>query len=528
MFPIILHFHYVLSMGAVFALYSAWYFWIPKMLGLIYSIKGGKIHFWILFIGVNVTFFPQHFLGLQGMPRRISDYPDAFAGWNLVSSFGSITSVIATYIFLYVLYKQLVEGKKTTRNPWSKPEFNSDLLRGLLARVQENLEWGLESPPKPHAFASLPLQSFFKTLVLCADSESQSGSRSGRYTQYRPQYDLSAPYPNNSSEESIIDDSASSEEDMRLARIAKRDLSNWKDISDEAEDACQILSDASDKNKAPAKEDIEKVVSFFEKRREAELRNMRKQRDSYKDIAETSNEDLQTGLANNDKAVVDYALHLAKGEANRASQKARSAFKEAGPLIDDAIKDRRSNRENDPFKVNSMLDEFEIANLLSCPVDIFVSLLVISSNFFYFLFILIIFLLFSYFFWAPYRLSAKNSGELYLSVTMEKVKNPLLKTFRIFFKKFLEKRESILLGCLLVLSLKIPFRFLFLQLDFLLGYNLLCGVYALLFMNVYSNFKCEKFSNSRYRSLIIFISAAFSSYLVVNCQILQLIFDFFL
>jgi cytochrome c oxidase subunit 1 len=156
---VVAHFHYVLSMGAVFALFSAWYFWIPKMLGLDYNRMLGKVHFWLLFIGVNVTFFPQHFLGLQGMPRRISDYPDAFAGWNLISSFGSIISVVATWLFLYIVYVQLVEGKAASRYPWLTPQFYSDSLQTLLNRSYNSLEWALSSPPKPHAFVSLPLQS---------------------------------------------------------------------------------------------------------------------------------------------------------------------------------------------------------------------------------------------------------------------------------------------------------------------------------------------------------------------------------
>ena len=146
-------------MGAVFALYSAWYFWVPKIIGLWYNLNLSIVHFWVLFVGVNLTFFPQHFLGLQGMPRRISDYPDAFAGWNLISSYGSIISVIATYIFLHIVYYQLTEGEAISRYPWIIPEFYSDSLRVLSRRVYSSLEWALNSPPKPHAFVSLPLQS---------------------------------------------------------------------------------------------------------------------------------------------------------------------------------------------------------------------------------------------------------------------------------------------------------------------------------------------------------------------------------
>jgi cytochrome c oxidase subunit 1 len=146
-------------MGAVFAMFAGWYFWIPKMLGLNYDLTLAKIQFWLLFIGVNLTFFPQHFLGLQGMPRRIGDYPDAFAGWNLISSVGSIVSVVAAWLFLYLVYKQLVEGKAASRNPWLTPGFYTDILQANLNRSYSSLEWGLSSPPKPHAFVSLPLQS---------------------------------------------------------------------------------------------------------------------------------------------------------------------------------------------------------------------------------------------------------------------------------------------------------------------------------------------------------------------------------
>jgi hypothetical protein len=162
---VVAHFHYVLSMGAVFALFSGWYFWIPKILGLSYNLFAGKVHFWILFLGVNLTFFPQHFLGLQGMPRRISDYPDAFFGWNLVSSIGSIISVIATWYFLTIVYKQLTEGEAVSRYPWLIPQMFTDIFQLLFTRNNSSLEWCLNSPPKPHAFASLPLQSSSESVM---------------------------------------------------------------------------------------------------------------------------------------------------------------------------------------------------------------------------------------------------------------------------------------------------------------------------------------------------------------------------
>jgi len=156
---VVAHFHYVLSMGAVFGIFSGWYYWAPKILGLSYNENLAKVHFWVFFIGVNLTFFPQHFLGLQGMPRRISDYPDAFAGWNLISSLGSIVSVVGTYIFVYLLYKQLTSGKSIYKNLWKECKYFTDTLRFFIDRSSNSIEWNLNSPPKAHAFVDLPLQS---------------------------------------------------------------------------------------------------------------------------------------------------------------------------------------------------------------------------------------------------------------------------------------------------------------------------------------------------------------------------------
>jgi cytochrome c oxidase subunit I len=144
---VVAHFHYVLSMGAVFAMFAGYYYWIGKMTGLQYSETLGTIHFWLLFLGVNLTFFPMHFLGLAGMPRRIPDYPDAYAGWNAVSTYGSYVSLVATLFFFYVVYDTLTGDRRVSHNPWE-----TALTKG----VSPTLEWMVASPPAFHTFEELP------------------------------------------------------------------------------------------------------------------------------------------------------------------------------------------------------------------------------------------------------------------------------------------------------------------------------------------------------------------------------------
>jgi len=98
------HFHYVLSMGVVFGLFAGFYFWIDLFTGLKYSDILGRIHFWLTFLGVNLTFFPMHFLGIAGMPRRIPDYPDVYWAWNYISSIGSLVSVFGVIVFFYIIF----------------------------------------------------------------------------------------------------------------------------------------------------------------------------------------------------------------------------------------------------------------------------------------------------------------------------------------------------------------------------------------------------------------------------------------
>ncbi|CAO3674386.1 unnamed protein product [Umbelopsis ramanniana] len=157
---VVAHFHYVLSMGAVFGLFAAFYYWIGKITGRSYNELLGQIHFWSLFVGVNLTFFPQHFLGLAGMPRRIPDYPDAFAGWNLISSFGSIISIVATLVFIYVVYDLLSKQEfNLASNYWRVPAFFESSRGVSLTETASTLEWSLSSPPSFHTVNSLPVQS---------------------------------------------------------------------------------------------------------------------------------------------------------------------------------------------------------------------------------------------------------------------------------------------------------------------------------------------------------------------------------
>jgi cytochrome c oxidase subunit I len=139
---VIAHFHYVLSLGAVFAIFGGWYYWFPKMTGYMYNETIGKLHFWITFIGVNIIFFPQHFLGLAGMPRRTVDYPLAFHGWNEVSSIGSYIAGFGVLVFFFGMAEAFMKKREAGNNPW-----------GVGATT---LEWTLSSPPPFHQFETLP------------------------------------------------------------------------------------------------------------------------------------------------------------------------------------------------------------------------------------------------------------------------------------------------------------------------------------------------------------------------------------
>ena len=139
---VVAHFHYVLSLGAVFSIFAGIYYWIGKMSGRQYPEWAGRLHFWTTFIGVNITFFPQHFSGLAGMPRRYIDYADALAGWNYVSSIGAFISFASTIFFVFVLIYTLKAGRRVEENYWGEGA--------------TTLEWTVSSPPPFHSFDELP------------------------------------------------------------------------------------------------------------------------------------------------------------------------------------------------------------------------------------------------------------------------------------------------------------------------------------------------------------------------------------
>jgi cytochrome c oxidase subunit 1 len=139
---IVAHFHYVLSLAAVFTIFAGWYYWFPKMTGYMYSEPLGKLHFWLSFIGANVIFFPMHFLGVSGMPRRVADYPDAFASWNFISTLGVYIFAAGMAVFFVNMVLAFMRREQAADNPWGKGA--------------TTLEWTLSSPPPYHQFETLP------------------------------------------------------------------------------------------------------------------------------------------------------------------------------------------------------------------------------------------------------------------------------------------------------------------------------------------------------------------------------------
>jgi cytochrome c oxidase subunit 1 len=139
---IVAHFHYVLFGGSILGLFAGFYYWYPKITGRLMNEPLGKLHFWTTFIGANILFFPQHFLGLSGMPRRYADYPDAFAFWNKVSSIGSYITAAGTVFFFVGVFVALARRQRAVANPWGEGA--------------TTLEWTLSSPPPFHSFETLP------------------------------------------------------------------------------------------------------------------------------------------------------------------------------------------------------------------------------------------------------------------------------------------------------------------------------------------------------------------------------------
>jgi cytochrome c oxidase subunit 1 len=145
---VVAHFHYVMSLGAVFTIFAAIYYWMGKMTGRQYPEVWGKVHFWMMFIGANITFFPQHFLGRQGMPRRYVDYPEAFAYWNEISSYGAFLTGSSFLLFIGIMVYTVLAGKKIENGNYWGDEIGT-------------LEWTLPNPPPTHTFETLPTREMW-------------------------------------------------------------------------------------------------------------------------------------------------------------------------------------------------------------------------------------------------------------------------------------------------------------------------------------------------------------------------------
>jgi len=140
---VVAHFHYVMAIATILAMFGGYFYWIAKMSGRQYSEPLAKLQFWVFFIGVNVLFFPQHFSGLAGMPRRIPDYPDAYWGWNFVSSIGSLMTIVGTVLFLYIVWHTFKRGEPAEANPWGEGA--------------TTLEWTVPSPAPFHTHEEVPV-----------------------------------------------------------------------------------------------------------------------------------------------------------------------------------------------------------------------------------------------------------------------------------------------------------------------------------------------------------------------------------
>jgi cytochrome c oxidase subunit 1 len=140
---VVAHFHYVLVAGSLFALFAGTYYWLPKWTGHMYDETLGKWHFWLSMIFFNITFFPMHFLGLAGMPRRYADYPLQFADFNLMASIGAFGFGFTQLLFLYIVVKCIKGGPKAAANPWGAED--------------GGLEWTVPSPAPFHTFETPPV-----------------------------------------------------------------------------------------------------------------------------------------------------------------------------------------------------------------------------------------------------------------------------------------------------------------------------------------------------------------------------------